>query len=109
MNMQDLMAQAQRMQRDINKKKDELENTTFVGKSEWVEVTYNGAKVLQKISILKEGVNEVTKFGEEKDADNNNNNIITPEEGNKSNNIGANYQNKENGDNKGIYPLFIMS
>ena len=55
MNMQDLMAQAQRMQRDINKKKDELESTTFVGKSEWVEVTYNGAKVLQKISILKDG------------------------------------------------------
>ena len=55
MNMQNLMAQAQRMQKDINNKKEELENTTFVGKSEWVEVTYNGAKVLQKLSIIKDG------------------------------------------------------
>ena len=55
MNMQDLMAQAQRMQRDITAKKEELENTDFIGKSEWVEVTFNGAKVMKKINIIKEG------------------------------------------------------
>ena len=53
MNMQNLMAQAQKMQRDINSKKEELENTDFTGKSEWVEVVFNGAKVMKKITILK--------------------------------------------------------
>ena len=65
------------------------------------EININNKKK-EKINILKEGVNEVTKIGEEKNVDNNNNNIITPEEGNKSNNIGANYQKNENGDNKGF-------
>ena len=60
----------------------------------------NKNKKKEKISILKEGVNEVTKIGEENESDNNNK--ITPEEGNKSNNIGANYQKNENGDNKGF-------
>ena len=41
MNMQNLMAQAQKMQRDITAKKDELEKTEFTGKSEWVEVVFN--------------------------------------------------------------------
>ena len=68
----------------INEKNDEINNNK---------------KKNEKISILKEGVNEVTEFGEEKNVDNN---IITPEEGNKSNNIGANYQKNENGDNKGF-------
>ncbi len=55
MNMQNLMAQAQRMQREITQKKEELEQMKFTGKSEWVEVTYNGAKELQDIKIIKEG------------------------------------------------------
>ena len=68
----------------INEKNDEINNNN---------------KKNEKINILKEGVNEVTKLGEEKNVDNNK---ITPEEGNKSNNIGANYQKNENGDNKGF-------
>lgn len=52
MNMQNLMAQAQRMQRDIQKKKDEIDNTTFTGKSEMVEVTFNGKKEMTSIKIL---------------------------------------------------------
>lgn len=55
MNMQSIMAQAQKMQRDITKKKEEIDATLFVGKSEWVEVTFSGKKELKKISILKEG------------------------------------------------------
>ena len=42
MNMQNLMAQAQKMQRDITKKKDEI----------------NGKKEVQKIKILFEGTIE---------------------------------------------------
>ncbi len=58
MNMQNLMAQAQRMQREITQKKEELEKMTFVGKSEWVEVTYDGAKTIQDVKIIKEGIIE---------------------------------------------------
>ena len=36
MNMQNLMAQAQKMQRDIENKKKELDSMEFVGHSEWV-------------------------------------------------------------------------
>ena len=44
MNMQALMRQAQQMQKDITKKKDELNKKTFVGTSELVEVTFTGDK-----------------------------------------------------------------
>lgn len=53
MNMQSIMAQAQKMQKEINNKKEELERMSFTGKSQWVEVTFNGAKVLQDVKILK--------------------------------------------------------
>lgn len=51
MNMQNLMAQAQKMQRDIQKKKDEIDKTIFTGKSEMVEVQYNGKKEMVSIKI----------------------------------------------------------
>ena len=50
MNMQNLMAQAQRMQRDLQKKKDEIDNMNFEAKNELVHVTMNGKKEL--IAIL---------------------------------------------------------
>lgn len=56
MNMQNLMAQAQKMQRDINNKKDELEKMEFTGKSEWIEITFNGARVVKNVKIIKEGI-----------------------------------------------------
>ncbi|MBE6156619.1 MAG: YbaB/EbfC family nucleoid-associated protein [Firmicutes bacterium] len=58
MNMQNLMAQAQRMQREITAKKEELEKMEFVGKSEWVEITFNGGRTIQDVKILKEGIIE---------------------------------------------------
>jgi len=58
MNMQSIMAQAQKMQREITKKKEEIDNTEFVGKSEWVEVTFNGKKELKNIKILYTGTIE---------------------------------------------------
>ncbi len=54
MNMQNLMAQAQRIQREITTKKEELEKMEFTGKSEWVEITFNGAKMIKNVKILKE-------------------------------------------------------
>lgn len=58
MNMQNLMAQAQRMQRDIMKKKEEVEKKEFTGKSELVTVTVNGKKDLVKVEFAKEVVSD---------------------------------------------------
>ena len=56
MNMQQLMQQAQKMQRDIQKKKDALDAMIFEGKSEWIELTFNGKKELKSFKITKEGI-----------------------------------------------------
>ena len=55
MNMQNLMAQAQKMQRDIENKKAELEQMEFTGKSEWVEITFTGGRVIKDVKIIKPG------------------------------------------------------
>ena len=47
MNMQQIMQQAQRMQKDIMNKKSELDAMTFTGKSEWVEVTFKGDRTFK--------------------------------------------------------------
>ena len=44
MNMQALMQQAQKMQKDIMKKKDEVNKKEFTGTSELVEVVFTGDK-----------------------------------------------------------------
>ncbi len=51
MNMQALMQQAQKMQRDITKKKDELNKKTFEGTSELVDVVVSGDKKIVSIKI----------------------------------------------------------
>ena len=51
MNMQALMQQAQKMQRDIMKKKEELNGKEFVGNSELIEVVFTGDKVLKSVKI----------------------------------------------------------
>lgn len=56
MNMQQIMQQAQRMQRDIEKKKGELDAMTFQGKSEWIEIEFNGKKDIKSFKILKDGI-----------------------------------------------------
>ena len=48
------MAQAQRMQRDIMKKKEEVGKQLFTGKSELVEVTMNGNKEVTEVVIKNE-------------------------------------------------------
>lgn len=56
MNMQQIMQQAQRMQRDINNKKEKIDSTIFTGKSEWVEISFNGKRDITSFKILKEGI-----------------------------------------------------
>ena len=55
MNMQALMQQAQKMQRDMTKKKEELNKKTFVGTSELVDVTFTGDKKLFSVNIKQDG------------------------------------------------------
>ena len=55
MNMQALMQQAQKMQRDMTKKKEELNKKTFVGTSELVDVTFTGNKKLVSVNIKQDG------------------------------------------------------
>jgi len=55
MNMQAMLKQAQAMQRDMMKAKEEIDNTTFVGENGLVKVTINGTKTITNVSIEKEG------------------------------------------------------
>ncbi len=54
MNMQSIMAQAQKMQRDLQKKKEEINAQLFPGKYEFVEVTLNGKKEMVRCKINKD-------------------------------------------------------
>ena len=58
MNMQSLMAQAQKMQKDIMNKKEEINKQIFIGNSQGIEVTVNGKKELLSIKINEEKKNE---------------------------------------------------
>ena len=51
MNMNNIMAQAQKMQKDIQKKQEEIYKMKFVGESEWAEITLNGDKSLDSVCI----------------------------------------------------------
>ena len=55
MNINQLMQQAQKMQKEMNKAQEEVGNMTFVGKQELVTVEVNGNKKITKISF-QEGI-----------------------------------------------------
>ena len=52
MNMQQIMAQAQRMQKDIMAKKEKIDAMEFEGKSEWIKITFMGNKDVKSVEIL---------------------------------------------------------
>ena len=56
MNMQNLMAHAQRVQRDLEKANEEIENSTFEGVSGAVKVTITGKPVVTKVEILDDSI-----------------------------------------------------
>ena len=58
MNMNSLMAQAQKMQRDIQKKQEELFNMKFTSSNEFVEITIKGDKTLDNIIIKNRNFDE---------------------------------------------------
>ena len=54
MNMQMLMKQAQKMQKDMKKSQDEVAAMTFTSKQELVEVEMDGNKKVKRITINKD-------------------------------------------------------
>ena len=54
MNMQAMMKQAQALQKDMMKAKEEIDNTEFVGESSLVKITMKGTKEVTKVEIQAE-------------------------------------------------------
>ena len=54
MNIQAMMKQAQAMQRDMLKIKEEIDKTEFVGENGFVKVTVLGTKAITKVEIEAE-------------------------------------------------------
>ncbi len=53
MNLNQLMQQAQKMQKDINKAQEEVGNMTFTSKKDLVEIEINGNKEVTKVTLDK--------------------------------------------------------
>ncbi len=56
MNIQAMMKQAQKLQKDMMKQKEEIDNMTFIGKSSFVTVEMNGTKEILKVKIASENL-----------------------------------------------------
>ena len=56
MNIQALMKQAQTLQKDMMKAKDEIDNMTFTGTSSFVTVTVKGNKTVEKVTINNDDI-----------------------------------------------------
>lgn len=51
MNLQALMKQAQSLQKDMMKAKEEIDNMTFIGSSSFIKVEVKGTKEVIKVTI----------------------------------------------------------
>ncbi|MDO4376069.1 MAG: YbaB/EbfC family nucleoid-associated protein [bacterium] len=58
MNMQSLMAQAQKIQKDIQKKQAEINSTIYSTQNEFLSLEMYGTKKIHKITINKEIVKD---------------------------------------------------
>lgn len=56
MNMQSLMAQAQKVQKELEKANNEIENSLFEGVSGAVKVNLTGKNQITKVEIIDEGI-----------------------------------------------------
>ena len=56
MNIQALMKQAQSLQKDMMKTKEEIDNMTFTGTSSFVTVEVKGTKEVLKVTIDNENI-----------------------------------------------------
>ncbi|MCR4581148.1 MAG: YbaB/EbfC family nucleoid-associated protein [Bacilli bacterium] len=58
MNMQAMLQQAQRMQKDIQTKQAEIEKSEFTGTSEMVDITIYGSKKVKSVNIKVKSLDE---------------------------------------------------
>ena len=58
MNMQAMLRQAQQMQKDMLKVKNEIDNTEYTGESSFVKVTLKGTKKVEKVEIDSESLDK---------------------------------------------------
>lgn len=58
MNMQNLMAQANKIKRDVEKKQKEIDEMSFEGNSQLVNITMTGKKVITNLKINKEVIKD---------------------------------------------------
>ena len=58
MNMQAMLKQAQALQKDMLKAKDEIDSKEFIGESSFVKVTMKGTKELVKVEISAESLDK---------------------------------------------------
>ena len=56
MNLQAMMKQAQRLQKDMLSEKEKIDNTIFTGKSSIVEATLKGTKEVIGVKILADSL-----------------------------------------------------
>ena len=54
MNMQQIMAQAQRMQKEIMSKKEKIDAMDFEGKSDWVTISFKGNRDVKSVEITND-------------------------------------------------------
>ena len=58
MNMQAMLQQAQRMQKDIQAKQEEIEKSEFTGTSEMVDITIYGSKKIKSVNLKVKSLDE---------------------------------------------------
>lgn len=59
MNMQAIMKQAQKLQKEMTSAKEEIDNTEFIGENSLVKVTVKGTHEVVKVEILNKDTIEV--------------------------------------------------
>ena len=62
MNMQNLMAQAQKLQKEIQQKQKEIDESIFEGNSEWVSLTMTGKREIKSLNIKKGVIKDEDDF-----------------------------------------------
>ena len=61
MNMQAMLKQAQKLQKDMMSAKEEIDNKVFIGKSSMVTVEIMGNKLVKKVKIEAENLEKTLK------------------------------------------------
>ena len=58
MNMQAMLQQAQRMQKDIQAKQEQINSTEYTGTSEMIDITIYGSKKIKSVNLKVKSLDE---------------------------------------------------